>query len=104
MFTLKMNTTFEMAIEMVSWAKTRGLLFVAWSFQLESKYIAPQFNNDSTLELEYFYGCLEAAGLFHEFPDHAREVVARCVDRTGLGHCFNLCTPSVRAHAGERTN
>lgn len=104
MFTLKMNTTLEMAVEMVSWARSRGLLFVAWSFQLESKYIAPQFNNNSTLELEYFYGCLEAAGLFHEFPDHAREVVARCVDHTGSGHCFNLCTPFMRANGGITNN
>jgi glycerophosphoryl diester phosphodiesterase len=90
MFTMKMNTTLAQAREMVSWASKRNLYFVPWSFQLESKYIPPQFNGDYTKELEYFYGCLGAAGLFHEFPDHAREVLTRCDG----SDCRKLCRES----------
>ena len=89
-----MNTTTAQAVEMAGWAHARGLQFVPWSFQLESKYISPQFHGNGTLELSYFYGCLGAAGVFHEFPDHAREVLADCLKEPvppSQNRCSALC-------------
>lgn len=71
-FTLDFNVSVIEAMQMRRMASKRNLKFVPWSFQLEPEYIPSQFNNDTQKELAYFYGCLEADALFHEFPDHAR--------------------------------
>jgi len=77
-FTTDMNTTVEEAIIMRKWAFERNLQFVPWSFQLENQYIPKQFNNDSRAEVQFFYGCLQANAIFHEFPDFARAVKDEC--------------------------
>jgi glycerophosphoryl diester phosphodiesterase len=87
MFTMKLNTTQLQAVQMISWAIKRNLNVVPWSFQLEPKYIPPQFDGNYTRELEYFYGCLGVDGIFHEFPDHAREVIGHC----NGSDCSHLC-------------
>jgi hypothetical protein len=88
-FTTDWGTSVPQALEMRKWAAERGLYVVPWSFQLEDKYIPLQFKGDSTKELQFFYGCLEVEAVFHEFPDHAREVVDSC--RKVNSHCLNLC-------------
>jgi glycerophosphoryl diester phosphodiesterase len=89
-FTTDWGTSVPQAILMRSWAKTRNLFVVPWSFQLEAKYIPLQFNGSAVNELRFFYGCLEVEGVFHEFPDHAREVVDECRKKDG-GNCANMC-------------
>ena len=82
---------------MVRWAKDRGLLVVPWSFQTEAMYVPSQFDGDDVSELQFFYGCLGVASLFHEFPDRAVEVVGRCRDahrKNGNG-CTALCPRAV---------
>lgn len=88
-FTTDWGTSVPQALIMRSWAKARNLYVVPWSFQLEEQYIPLQFNGSATNELHFFYGCLEVEGVFHEFPDHAREVVDACNNLEG--HCVNMC-------------
>jgi len=89
-FTADWGTSFSEAREMMSWARERGLEVVPWSFQQEQQYISDQFEGDAHREVQFYYGCLGVSGIFHEFPDYAREVVDACKLKGGDG-CLSQC-------------
>lgn len=94
-FSTDWNTSVPRAIEMMSWANERNLFVVPWSFQTEAHYISLQFGGDARKELSFYYGCLQVAGVFHEFPDRAREVVDECIAASSSSSvkpsCPSLC-------------
>mmetsp|Transcript_14385 Transcript_14385/g.21561 ORF Transcript_14385/g.21561 Transcript_14385/m.21561 type:complete len:373 (+) Transcript_14385:30-1148(+) len=92
LFTEDWGVVPQQAVKMRQWATERNLLFVPWSFQVEDMYIPSQFAGDHEMELKFFYGCLQSSGLFHEFPDHARQVAEMCRAHDGpKGNCLELC-------------
>lgn len=93
-FTEDWGASVSDALQMRKWASDRGLLFTPWSFQQEQQYIPSQFNGSAETEMLYYYACLQSTGIFHEFPDMAREVADRCrqeMEGSGSTHCLKLC-------------
>ena len=90
LFTLDWNVTVMEAMQRRQWAADRHLSFVPWSFQQEDKYIPSQFDGDEIAEMKYFYGCLKSSAIFHEYPDHARDVVRQC-EGLNTPTCLPLC-------------
>lgn len=94
LFTTDWGVGFPQAMRMRSWASSRGLFFVPWSFQQEVEYIPAQFEGDAKKEMLFFYACLQSTAIFHEFPDQAREVVAECqeqAEKDQASSCLSLC-------------
>lgn len=95
-FTTDWGTSFAEALKMMSWARDRGLEVVPWSFQQEQQYISDQFEGNAHREVQFYYGCLGVSGIFHEFPDYAREVVDAC--KAGGEETAESCRSQCREH------